>query len=380
MSQSEPIRVLQVIDKLEIAGASIHGITQLFKWWIPRLDSSQFEVTVCNLRARESGGKFLEQAGISVVYLNKGKFSPSTLTALIKLIRQLRPHVLHLHGYGAANFGRLASRMTGIPNIVHEHAVLADHPFYQTIVDGLLSPFTTKAIAVSAQVKDFMIDLRRVNPEKIETMISGLPLSEYAPPDESLVTARRKELGIPDHETIVATVGRLANMKGQIYLIRAAENIIKQYPDTRFLIVGDGPDHELLHAEVQRLKLGDRVIFTGFCTDVPTIMALSDIVAIPSTTEGGPLTLFEAMNMRKPVVGTATGMMPEVLTSGEDGFVIPIKDVPALVEKISYLLGNPSAAKEMGEKGWKVCQGYDIAYSVKRLGEIYKDLAMKHVA
>ncbi|MCA9471130.1 MAG: glycosyltransferase family 4 protein [Nitrospirales bacterium] len=378
MSQSEPIRILHIIDKLEIDGASIHGITQTLKWWIHCHDSSQFEATVCNLRARESGGKFLERSGISVVYLDKGKFAPSTLTDLMKLIRQLRPHVLHLHGYGSANFGRLASWLTGVPNIVHEHAVLIDQPFYQTIADTILSPLTTKAIAVSNSVKEFMHRRRKINPSRIDIRIVGLPLSELSQFDATSIAMKRSELGISEKETIVSVVGRLAEMKGQIYFIRAAAELIKTYPLTRFLIVGDGPDRELLEREAQRLKLGDRLFFTGFYEDVSIMFALSNIIVIPSINkEGGPLTLLEAMNSGKPVIGTPTGMMPDVIVEGETGYIVPPKDVSALVDKLSTLLGNPLLAKEMGEKGWKVCREYDVAYSSKHLEGIYKDLAMK---
>lgn len=375
MSHPKPICVLHVIDKLDISGASIHGVTQALKWWISSFDKLEFHFAVCSLRARESGGKFLEREGISVFYLGKGKFSPMTLPQLLKLIRQVKPHLLHLHGFGASNFGRIASLITGIPNIVHEHAVLIDQPFYQTIADAILSPLATKAIAISKPVRDYMIQRRKVNPERLDTFFYGLPLSEFALPDEKLVAAKRMELGIPSKEIIVSTVGRLATMKGQIYFIRAAAEIVKKYPLARFLIVGDGPDYSLLQTEAQQLKLGDRMIFTGFCEDVCMLLALSDIVVLPSTHgEGGPLTLFEAMNMRKPVIGTPTGMMPEVIAEGETGFVVPPKDVPALVEKISYLLQNPSLANRMGEKGWEVCQGYDISYSVKRLAKIYLEL------
>lgn len=375
MNSPNPIRVLHLIDKLDISGASIHGITQALKWWIPRFDKSEFDFVVCSLRPRQAGGKFLEREGISVLYLDKGKFSPMTLPHLLRVIREVKPQILHLHGYGAANFGRIASLITGIPNIVHEHAVLINQPFYQTIADTILSPLATKAIAISKPVEDFMSRCRKVNPAIMETFFYGLPLSEFAPPDEKLVVAKRRELDISSKETIVSTVGRLAEMKGQIYFLRAAAELVKQYPLARFLIVGDGPDSSKLQTEAQKLKLGDHVIFTGFSEDVPVLLALSDIVVLPSIHgEGGPLTLFEAMNMRKPVIGTPTGMMPEVIVEGETGFVVPPKNVATLVEKISFLLQNPLLVNRMGEKGWEVCQRYDISYSVKRLAKIYREL------
>ena len=375
MNQSKPIRVLQIIDKLEIGGSSIHGITQLLKWWIPCFDKNKFEVTVCNLRARGSGGEFLEKGGISVVYLNKDKFSPSTLVELLKLIKEQKIQILHLHGYGAANFGRLASWLTGVPNIVHEHAVLIDQPFYQTIADALLSPLTTKAIAVSNSVKEFMCQRRKINPSKIKTFIAGLPLSEFSYPEVGLINAKRNELGIADKETVVTVIGRLAEMKGQIYFIRAAADIIRSYPLTRFLVVGDGPDREFLEREAKQLNLGDRLLFTGFCKEVPTMLALSSIIVIPSINkEGGPLTLLEAMNIGRPVIGTPTGMMPDVIVEGETGYVVPPKDVPSLADKLSILLGDPLLAKKMGENGRNECQKYDIRFAVGHLSDIYEEL------
>ncbi|ESA35871.1 group 1 glycosyl transferase [Leptolyngbya sp. Heron Island J] len=377
-SRVAPIRVMHVIDKLSVSGSGVHGITKAIEWWIPRFNQQEFQFTVCSLRSPEPAGEILNQQGIPTVFLNKGKFSLTTLTSLLSLIRHEKPHILHLHGYGAANFGRLASLLTGIPNIVHEHAVLPNQPFYQTLADTLLSPLTTRALAVSEAVREFMIHERKVQPTKLETLVIGLPLAACQAPHSEELREKRADLGIADDEQIVCTVGRLDTQKGQIYLLKAAALILRELPKTRFLIVGEGPDRSMLQSVAQEEGIAEQVVFTGFRNDVPALLTMSDIVAMPSLWEGLPLTLLEAMNLHKPVVGTYAQGIGEVIQDQETGFLVPIKNVDFLAARIIYLLKNPHLARTMGEQGWKRCQDYDIMHSVQRLSDMYRTLSAHH--
>ncbi len=373
MSQ-KPIHVMHVIDKLSVSGSGIHGVTKAIEWWIPRFDSREFQFSVCSLRHPEAAGEILQRKGIRVIFLSKGKFDPTTLTSLLALVKQEHPQILHLHGYGSTNFGRLVSLLTGLPNIVHEHAVLPHQPLYQTVADTLLSPLTTKAIAISEPVREFMLHQRQVKSEALETFFYGLPLAEFQAPKPHEIQELRIQLGISPSDRVVCTVARLDTVKGQIYLLKAAASILKELPTTRFLIVGDGPDRAMLQSVAQQEGIAERVTFTGFRKDIPALLALSDVVAIPSLYEGGPITLFEAMNLRKPVVATPVGLMGEVIRDGETGFLVPCQDVSLLAKKLLFLLKNPQLSQTMGEKGWEVCQKYDISNSVQRLAKIYKEL------
>jgi glycosyltransferase involved in cell wall biosynthesis len=375
-SGRRPIRVLHIIDKLGVGGSSIHGITRVLGWWIPRFDPQQFQISVCSLRAPEPAGDVLRNEGIPVFFLSQGKFDPRTVTSLLRLIARERPDVLHLHGFGATNFGRIASLLTRIPNIVHEHVVFLKQPMYQSIADMLLAPLTTKAIAISNPVRDYMIRDRRVKQGNLETFFYGLPLADFQASDLSVLQAKRAELGIAPTDHVVCNVGRLDTQKGQIYLIRAAAAILRAVPNTRILIVGDGPDLGMLRATAQQEGVADNVIFAGYRSDVADMLALSDVVAIPSLWEGGPITLFEAMQLRKPVIGTPAGMMGEVIREGKTGFVVPLEEVAGLADKAIALLKDPAAARAMGEQGWQVCQDYDISRSVERLSAIYQELAV----
>jgi glycosyltransferase involved in cell wall biosynthesis len=371
-----PINVMHIIDKLGVSGSSIHGVTRALAWWIPRFNADRFRFSICSLRAPEPAGKVLERAGIPVTFLSKHKLDPTTLTALLDLIKRESPDILHLHGFGAANFGRLASLITGIPNIVHEHVVFLKQPAYQTIADACLSPLTSRAIAISAPVYDYMVQMRKIQPDKLETFFYGIPLTEFQAPAADRIEDLRRQLGIADDEQVISTVGRLDTQKGQIYLLKAAALILKKLPNVRFLIVGDGPDREMLERVAAEEGILERVIFTGYRDDVPALLTISDVFAVPSLFEGGPLTIFEAMNLHKPVVGTPTGLIPDVVRDDETGFIVPCADAEQLAEKLLYLLENPTLAQAMGQRGWQVCQEYDISKSVERLGKIYMEMSV----
>jgi len=182
-------------------------------------------------------------------------------------------------------------------------------------------------------------------------------------------------LGFALSDKIVSCIGRLQNsQKGQIFLLKAAALILKELPETRFLIVGDGPDLSRFQRVAKEEGVDKNVIFTGFRDDIPAILGLSDIFAMPSLYEGFPIALVEAMNLRKPIVGFPANGIQEAITDGVNGFLVPFGNVELLAERIIYLLKNPKEAKNMGEEAWKVCQGYDISLSVQRLGQIYKEL------
>lgn len=369
-----PIRIMHVIDKLSVSGSGVHGITKAIERWIPLFDANQFQFCVCSLRTPEKAKEIFEAQNTPVFFLGKGKFDPATLTSLLRLCKQEKIDILHLHGYGATNFGRLVTLFTGIPNVVHEHAVLPDQPLYQTIADTFLSALTTRAVAVSKPVEKFMVDSRRIQPSKIETIIIGLPISRLKEPSQKQICEARRELNIPEYAKVVSIVGRLDTQKGQVYLLKSARAILNEHPNTHFLIIGDGPDMSMLKSLAESEGISERINFTGFRKDVSVLLGLTDVVAMPSLWEGFPLSLLEAMNMRKPVVGTPAAGIADAIKNGETGFLVPFRNSELLGEKIAYLLKHDEVAQAMGDEAWNSCQQYDISKSARRLELIYTEI------
>lgn len=368
------IHVMHIMDKLSVSGSEIHGVSKAIERWIPCFNSQEIRFSICSLRAPEEAAQIFERQGVPVFFLGRSKFDPRTFVDLLKLIEQEKPDILHLSGYGSTTFGRLVGTAKGLPNIVHEHAVFPRQPLYLTLVDALLSPLTTTAIACSEPVRDFMVAVRKVQPQKVETLFYGLPLTEFKAPAQEVVDQERSKLGIQPGDKVICNVGRLDTQKGQIYLLQAATSILKEFPNTRFLLVGAGPDLEMLQSFAQSEGIADQVIFTGYREDVPTLLALADVVAMPSLWEGLPIALVEAMNMSKPVVGTTAGGMGSAIDDQKTGFIIPFKDCELLANKLIFLLKNSEVAQSMGSEAQEKCNQYDIAHSYKRLREIYLSL------
>src|SRR5438046_4269814 len=119
---NKPLNVLQVCDHLGWEGSRMHGVKRLFGWMIPRFDPARYNVSLVSLRKRDLSEETRDALGIDITYLHRSKFDPATLPALLKVIGRQRIDILHLHGYGATTFRRMAAGMKGIPTIVHEHA------------------------------------------------------------------------------------------------------------------------------------------------------------------------------------------------------------------------------------------------------------------
>jgi glycosyltransferase involved in cell wall biosynthesis len=366
------LRILQVCDHLGWEGSRMHGVKRLFGWMIPRFDPTQFDVSLVSLRKKDLSEETLDALGIDISYLHKSKFDPATLTALLKIIDRKQIDVLHLHGYGATTFGRIAAAMRGIPAILHEHANLTDTPWFQKIADRLLEPYTDIAIAVSQSTADFVIKARLVKPEKVKVVYLGAPLEEFSRPRTAEeIAASRAALGIALGDFAVGTVTRLHDSKGNSFLVDAARLVIDERPHARFLLVGEGPLREGLEAQAQRLGLGDRFLFAGFARDVAAVLSAFDLSVFPSLWEGTPLTLFEALGAGKPIVATDVDGLLDVLTDGRDARIVPKRNAKGLADAIVHLMDRPDERARLSAAARETARRYDITTFVRKMERLY---------
>src|SRR4029450_4353371 len=198
----------------------MHGVKRLFGWMIPRFDPERYDVSLVSLRKKDLSEETLESMGIDITYLHKSKFDPATLPALLKVIRRKEIDVLHLHGYGATTFGRIAAGMRRIPAILHEHANLTDTPWFQKVADAILERETDIALAVSESTAEFVIKARQLPPDKVKVVYLGVPLDEFSRPrTETELAGARAELGAAPGDLVIGTVTRLHESKGNSYLV-----------------------------------------------------------------------------------------------------------------------------------------------------------------
>lgn len=367
-----PINVLQICDHLGWEGSRMHGVKRLFAWIIPRFDTSRFRVSLLSLRKKDLSEDNLERYGFPVYYLEKTRFDPMTLPALIRLLQRLRIDVIQTHGYGATTFGRAAAALLRIPNVLHEHANLTDTPWFQKIPDVLLNPVTDLAIAVSRSTRRFCIEGRRLSPERVKVVYLGAPLEEFQPQDPSQEQAARRLFGFSDpEEEIVGTVTRLHESKGNRYLIDAAAIVARERPKCRFVVVGEGPLQPELEAQAARLGISERVSFLGYQQDVATAFASFHVVAFPSLWEGTPLTVFESMSMAKPIVSTDVDGLKDVLAHEGNALLVPPRDPGALAAAIIRVLGDPRLASHLSERARISSRRFDIQVFVDKVSHLY---------
>jgi len=367
------LNVVQICDHLGWSGTRIHGVKRLFQWMMPRFDRARFNVSLISLRHPDSSPDTLESLGIPVTYLSRSKFDPFTLPALLKELDKSQADILHMHGYGATTFGRLAAARRNLPAIVHEHANLTETPWFQKIADAWLARHTDVAIAVSRSTAEFVINARLIPAERTHIVYLGVPLAEFnRSRSEDEIRAARAHLGISDGVFAIGTVTRLMPSKGNEYLVTAAAEIVRQMPDARVYIAGEGELQASLEAQARALDLGDRLVFLGFQRDVAAVLSALEVVVFPSLWEGTPLTAFEALAMGKPIVATDADGLADILTDGVDARIVPRRDASALTRAIVDLARNPEARAALGSGARLTGARYDIDVFVRKMERLYE--------
>lgn len=290
--------------------------------------------------------------------------------------------LVHAHSYKAALLAGLAARWAKVPVtmftlhnfIVDEGAGRFKHLFYD-LTERFLPSLADRVITVSKALRRRVIDKGKVGSSRVVMIHNGISI----PPAVSISTRRtaslRHLLSLKSKAPLVVTVGRLVPQKGIKYLLTAATHVLRELPSAQFLIVGDGPLRRDLEVAAEKLGIHKKVVFIGFREDIHDILVASDVVVLPSLTEGLPLVALEAMAAGKPLVGTAVGGIPEVVVDRETGFLVPPRKPIPLAHAILFLLTNKEAALQMGMAGRRrVEEDFTLEKTITETQNIYTEL------
>lgn len=369
-----PQAVLHVCDKFGVSGSTIHGVSRLFAWWFPRYDKTRYVAHLAGLKHADEATRALRTEGISATMFGRSPFDPRLIFDIGREIERTRARILHVHGYAASNFGRLAAWRAGIPLILHEHFADPAMPGYQKIPDLFLRDLIDRAIAVSKSTADFLIKERSVAEDRVAVVFNGAPLDEFAPRPRDEGYAVRSELGIPMDAAVVTTIGRLNAQKGHETLIEAAGSVVARAAGTKFLIVGDGDLQKPLKAQAAALGIQESVVFAGHRRDIPEILAATDVLCISSNYEGTPLVLFEAMASGKAIVSTAVDGCREVIQDRRTGLLVPPKDPDALGMALLKVIEDGTLRGRLGDAARVASKKYDISECMRLMQQIYDDV------
>jgi glycosyltransferase involved in cell wall biosynthesis len=267
-----------------------------------------------------------------------------------KIGRRHKVRLVHLNNImGSQLAGILAAKMLNVPCIGHLREfeeVDRVTRFYARLIDF--------HIAISGAIKDNLLRLD-VPCEKIVVVYDAIDLQDFN--DTVSCNHLRQELNLNEADNVFGIFGRIVKWKGIVEFVQAAALVIRSIPNTKALIVGDCSDGDsgylkMVEELIAKYGLNEKIILTGYRTDVPTLMQLMDVVVHASITpEPFGMVLIEAMAMQKPVVATKMGGPLDIMLDGRTGFLVAPDDAEEMADAIERLLVNKELAAEMGKEG-----------------------------
>lgn len=354
-----------------------HGAEQLLLDIARKTDRDRISLSVCLISGLGPLVKDFESLGIPVTYIPKrSRKDLSVVLRLAAFFRKNRFDIVHTHLFTADLWGRLSGLLTRVPIVSTSHTT-SDPNIGRAgrLLDRLLDRRNNAVICVSEAVRNYRISGAGFDPSKLHIIENGIDLDRFAVPvsrDEVL-----KRLGVDGKRRWIAIVGRLVPLKGHRFLIEALARISRDFPETGILVVGEGEDEAELKELALRLGLSDRVVFLGLRRDVPEILCAAEILAMPSSREGLPIVLLEAMAASLPVVVTRVGGIPEVVEEEKTGLFVTQE--PAMIaQALARLLRDPDFARALGRQARSLIEErYDVRKVARRYEELYRRILFR---
>lgn len=338
-----PRIVLYVIGSLPPNGAE-----RMLLDLVRHLDRARFQPVVCCLHSGGSLVPAFETAGVKVLVLGKrSRWDVSILWKIRRVIAEERPALIHTHLFTADAWGRAVALLAGVPAISTAHSSDPWRRWYQRLADGVLSRLADRVVAVSEDVARSRRTRERVPAARLATIPNGIDLARFGP--TAGAGPLHAALGLPEGVPTVGIVGRLHPAKGHAELFHAVRHLQGQGRRVLTLVVGEGELRDDLKSLACELGLDGTVRFLGRREDVPELLNVLDVYAMPSRWEGLPIGLLEAMAAARPIVAASVGGIPELIADGATGLLVPPRDPHALATALRRLLEAPDEARRMGE-------------------------------
>jgi glycosyltransferase involved in cell wall biosynthesis len=379
------VRVLRIFSRLNVGGPAIHVILLASE-----LDALGYTTTVALGTEAPWEGNMRDLAArkdircVQVPGLGR-EIRPwsdaQALWSLYRMMRVLRPDIVHTHTAKAGMLGRSAARLAGIRQVVHTYHGHVLRGYFGAArnavfraVERRLARSTRVLIAVSAAVKDDLVALGIAPADRIRVIPLGLelqPLAGGALPRGGL----RGESGVPDGAPLVGIVGRLTAIKDVPTFLAAAADVHARAPAARFAVVGDGELRGALEAEAAARGLAGVVHFHGWRYDMAAVYGDLDVVVNTSRNEGTPVALIEAMASGRPVVATRVGGTPDLLGDGARGVLVAAGDAAAIAGAISDTLrGGGAVEARIAAARAYVLAAHDVARLVRDIDGLYREM------
>lgn len=333
---------------------------------------------ICALEFNGETGRRIEELGFPVYCLNSPAKCvwPQTTWRLYRLIRRIRPDVVHTANLDGDFHGVIAAKLARVPVIITEAiGTTRGRSRIMKKVDLLISKLADCVLAISPAVKRDICENEGIKLDKIHVSWNLLDLTTFSGPDNS--KQLRRDYEINEEDIVLGIISRLHEMKGHRYIIKAVQHLLHNgiKRQLKLLIVGSGPLEIEIKQQIVSAGLKEIVVMPGMVTDVYSHLALMDIFVHPSLEEPFGQAIIEAMYMGLPVITTAAGGTADYMVDGQNGILVPPADIRALADAISQLADSPSMQKQLGKNAQEtVKERFMPEPYVRRLESVYDKL------
>lgn len=330
---------------------------------------------VCCLDSVGVFGEELIQKGVSVVNIPRrpGK-DWRLISKLAKFIRKEKIDIVHTHGETPWFYSALATKIVMTKSIkcittIHgygggDRVEINDFRLWK-----FLSVLTKRIIVVADNLRTEMVSVG-FSPQKVKTILNGIDLQGRI---EKKPT--RTDWGLTDKNFVIGIVARLSPIKNHQLLFKAFKKLVNAKPNTRLMIVGDGPERSVLENLAQELTLNDSIIFCGEQSQAQAFYQLFDVFVLPSLSEGVSISILEAMAAKVPVVASAVGGNCEIITDDENGLLFPSGNVDALLQHLENLYCSINLREKLITNSFnRVRDTFNIQVMIQQYLQLYKNV------
>jgi len=345
---------------------------------IARMDGWEVDVLTTDPEVQEA----LRSQSLGIVSLDciRRRIQPlRDIAGVFRLRRYLRHNhyaIVHTHTSKGGFIGRLAAWLAGVPVIVHTVHGFAFHEqspapvrMICSALERMASRWCHRIVSVSEFHQRWAIELNICSQMHIQAIPNGIePLRRG---DRSKLAALRRDLDIGDGDLLILSPARLAADKGLTYLIEAAAILPRGGPRYRVVIAGDGPVRKSLERLARERGVTDTVRFLGFRRDIGDLLAVSDLVVLPSLREGLSISLLEAMAAGKPIIASSIGSHREMASQAEMAKLVPPANAAALAEAIQQFAGDPELMAHVAASARSL---FEARYTEERMLNAYRQM------
>ena len=319
----------------------------------------------------------LRELGVALELFDEESWSE--IARFRRLVRGLRPDVIHSHRDLALRFSYLASWGLDIPVFVTQRGTTYRPPRWGWARWALHSRRLDRIVAVAEAVKRVLVEDEKLASEKVEVIYGGVDTQIFHPTVDG--SAVRREWDPTGRRLTVGLIAALAPKKGHRYFFEAARRVLEEFPEALFLCIGEGSPSKF-DAHLRELGLSERIRFLGHRGDMPACYAALDIVVCASTKgEGLTGTLREALAVARPVISTDVSGNREIVIPNETGLLVPPANSVAMAEAMLSLLRQPALGASLGKRGFElIAEKFDNRKRAEKIENLYTSILNRKAA